>query len=142
MPKSKKGCVILTRVAPEDLGQCREIVQSRKQSMSSFAREALLAHVANIVKKRVDGIEGIYATTFKAGVNRICGLLYRIAKHSLATYLFLDRMDHALMQECLATSVKMIRNTLQIDEEEIPEAMSEEIRGVRNEISSKEVVPA
>lgn len=142
MPKIKKACVILTRVAPEDMGQCREILQSRRQSMSSFAREALLAHVANIIRKKVDGFEGIYATTLKASVNRICGLLYKIAKHTLATYLFLEKMDRQLMAECLATSVKMIGKTLHVDKEIVPEAMSEQIRGVRNEISSEKIVPA
>lgn len=149
MPKPKKDCVILTRLAPEDMIHCRTIALSRRQSMSSYAREALLAYEAIIAREKIDGLEGAYVqqfkvgiNVFKSGVNRICGFLYKIAKYSLATFLFLDRMDPELMKECLATSVKMIGRNAHIDEEVVPEAMSRQIRGVGNEISSEKVVPA
>lgn len=150
MPKTKKDCVILTRVPLEDMGQCREIALSRRQSISSLAREALSAHLANIMKGKIDILEGPYAQQLKtgvkqlkSGVDRICGFLYKIAKYSLATFLFLERMDPELMKGCLETAVKMIGKGVQTEEDEevIPQAMSLKIRGNVSEISSEQVVP-
>jgi hypothetical protein len=91
-------------------------------------RNRIESEYAQQLRASTDEITGV----IKAGVNRICGLLAKVAVTALASNSFLAKLEGTddLMKECTGAAAKKVHDGLSAEEKDVAKAMSKKVEGV------------
>lgn len=133
---------VRTRLTTEDLARFKLIAESRRLGDAELAREMIVDALDRRDQEIRNRIESEYAQqlrasteeitgTIKAGVNRICALLAKVAVAAVASNTFLARLEETedLMKECKDTAAKRIQADLTAGELKVAEAMTKRVGG-------------
>lgn len=131
---------VRTWIAAEDLVKFKDIARARGLKDTELAREMILQGLDNLEADQRNRMESIYAQqlrastdeitgTIKAGVNRICGLMAKVAVTALASNKFLSRLEDTddMMKECTGAAAKQVHDGLSADEQAVARAMSKKV---------------
>jgi len=133
---------VRTRLTTEDLARFKIIAESRRLGDAELAREMIVEALDRGDQQIRNRIESEYAQqlrssteeitgTIKAGVNRICGLMAKVAVTALASNRFLSRLEDTedLMKECTGAAAKQVHAGLTAEEKDVAKAMSKKVEG-------------
>lgn len=133
---------VRTRLTTEDLARFKLIAESRGVTDADLARGMIVEALDRADQQIRNRIESEYAQqlrasteeiteVIKAGVNRICGLMAKVAVTALASNRFLSRLEDTedLMKECTGAAAKQVHAGLTAEEKEVAKAMSKKVEG-------------
>jgi hypothetical protein len=138
MPQVKRAYPgeVRTRLTTDDLTRFRLLAKSKKMGDAELAREMIVDALDRADQGIRNRIESEYAQqlrvsteeitdVIKAGVNRICAMLAKVAVASLASNKFLERLENTevMMQECTSAAAKQVRDGLTAEEKTVVDAM-------------------
>ncbi|MBU6454360.1 MAG: hypothetical protein KGS72_21510 [Cyanobacteria bacterium REEB67] len=133
---------VRTWISADDLVKFKEVARARGIKDTELAREMILAGLDALDAEQRDRLESVYAqqlkastdeitNVIKAGVNRICALLAKVAVAALASNKFLARLEDTedLMNECKGAAAKTIHADLTEGELRVAEGMRKKVGG-------------
>ena len=133
---------VRTRLTTEDLARFKLIADSRKLGDAELARQMIVEALDRNEQGIRNKIESEYSqqlrasteeitVVIKAGVNRICGLLAKVAVTALASNSFLARLEDTddLMKQCTGAAAKKVHDGLSEEEKDVAKAMSKKVEG-------------
>ncbi len=133
---------VRTRLTTDDLTRFRMLAKSKKMGDAELAREMIVDALDRADQGIRNRIESEYAQqlrvstgeitdVIKAGVNRICAMLAKVAVATLASNRFLARLENteAMMQECMSAAAKQVRDGLTEEEKSVVDAMKKKAAG-------------
>lgn len=133
---------VRTRLTTDDLARFKLIAASKKLGDAELARQMIVEALDRGDQGVRNRIESEYAQqlrvsteeitgTIKAGVNRICGLLAKVAVTALASNKFLARLEDtdALMKDCTGAAAKQVRDGLTEEEAAVMQGMKKKVDG-------------
>lgn len=90
-------------------------------------RNRIESEYAQQLRVSTEEITGV----IKAGVNRICAMLAKVAVASLASNKFLARLEDtdAIMKDCMGAAAQQVRSGLTEGEEAVMQAMKKKTSG-------------
>lgn len=128
---------VRTRLTTEDLGRFKLIAESRRMGEAALAREMIVEALDRADQGMRNRIESEYAQqlrvsteeitgVIKAGVNRICAMLAKVAVATLASNKYLARLEDTeeLMKDCIGAAAKQVHGGLTEEERAIAQAMA------------------
>jgi len=131
---------VRTWIAAEDLVKFKDIARARGLKDTELAREMILQGLDTLEADQRNRLESLYAqqlrtstdeinATIKAGVNRICGLMAKVAVTALASNKFLSRLEDTedMMKECTGAAAKQVHDGLNADEQAVARAMTKKV---------------
>lgn len=131
---------VRTWIAAEDLVKFKDIARARGLKDTELAREMILQGLDTLEADQRNRLESVYAqqlrtssdeinATIKAGVNRICGLMAKVAVTALASNKFLSRLEDTedMMKECTGAAAKQVHDGLNADEQAVARAMTKKV---------------
>lgn len=131
---------VRTWIAAEDLVKFKDIARARGLKDTELAREMILQGLDTLEADQRNRLESVYAqqlrtstdeinSTIKAGVNRICGLMAKVAVTALASNKFLSRLEDTedMMKECTGAAAKQVHDGLNADEQAVARAMTKKV---------------
>jgi len=131
---------VRTWIAAEDLVKFKDIARARGIKDTELAREMILQGLDSLEADRRNQMESVYAQqlrastdeitgTIKAGVNRICGLMAKVAVTALASNKFLSRLEDTedMRKECTGAATKQVHDCLSADEQAVARAMGKKL---------------
>ncbi|MBA4026942.1 MAG: hypothetical protein C0473_01735 [Cyanobacteria bacterium DS3.002] len=131
---------VRTWIAAEDLVKFKDIARARGLKDTELAREMILQGLDTLEADQRNRLESIYAqqlrtstdeinATIKAGVNRICGLMAKVAVTALASNKFLSRLEDTedMMKECTGAAAKQVHDGLNAEEQAVARAMTKKV---------------
>ena len=131
---------VRTWIAAEDLVKFKDIARARGLKDTELAREMILQGLDTLEADQRNRLESIYAqqlrtstdeinATIKAGVNRICGLMAKVAVPGLASNKFLSRLEDTedMMKECTGAAAKQVHDGLNAEEQAVARAMTKKV---------------
>ncbi|MBA4073438.1 MAG: hypothetical protein C0508_00270 [Cyanobacteria bacterium PR.023] len=145
MPQAKRAYPgeVRTRLTTDDLKRFKLLAEAKKLGDAELARQMIVEALDRGDQGIRNRIESEYAQqlrasteeitgTIKAGVNRICGLLAKVAVTALASNKFLARLEDtdALMKDCTGAAAQQVRDGLTDDEAAAMQGMKKKVEGV------------
>ncbi len=131
---------VRTWIAAEDLVKFKDIARARGLKDTELAREMILQGLDTLEADQRNRLESVYAqqlrtstdeinATIKAGVNRICGLMAKVAVTALASNKFLSRLEDTedMMKECTGAAAKQVHDGLNAEEQAVARAMAKKV---------------
>lgn len=131
---------VRTRLTTEDLARFKILAESKRTTDADLARGMIVEALDRADQKIRNRIESEYAQqlrvsteeitgTIKAGVNRICGLLAKVAVATLASNKFLAKLEDTddIMKDCMGAASKLVHAGLTEGEKEVMQAMSKKV---------------
>ncbi len=131
---------VRTWIAAEDLVKFKDIARARGLKDTELAREMILQGLDTLEADQRNRLESVYAqqlrtssdeinATIKAGVNRICGLMAKVAVTALASNKFLSRLEDTedMMKECTGAAAKQVHDGLNAEEQAVARAMTKKV---------------
>ena len=131
---------VRTWIAAEDLVKFKDIARARGLKDTELAREMILQGLNTLEADQRNRLESVYAqqlrtstdeinATIKAGVNRICGLMAKVAVTALASNKFLSRLEDTedMMKECTGAAAKQVHDGLNAEEQAVARAMTKKV---------------
>ena len=131
---------VRTWIAAEDLVKFKDIARARGLKDTELAREMILQGLDTLEADQRNRLESIYAqqlrtstdeinATIKAGVNRICGLMAKVAVTALASNKFLSRLEDTedMVKECTGAAAKQVHDGLNAEEQAVARAMTKKV---------------
>lgn len=133
---------VRTWISADDLVKFKSIAKARGIKDTELAREMILQGLDVLEADQRNRMESLYAqqlkastdeitATIKAGVNRICGLLAKVAVTALASNKFLARLEDTddMMKECTGAAAKQVHDGLSAEEQAVARAMTRRTTG-------------
>lgn len=144
MPQVKRAYPgeVRTRLTTDDLKRFKLLAEAKKLGDAELAREMIVEALDRGDQKIRNRIESEYAQQLrvsteeitgvvKAGVNRICAMLAKVAVATLASNKFLARLEDTddIMQDCMGAAAKQVRSGLTEAEEAVMQGMKKKVGG-------------
>ena len=131
---------VRTWIAADDLVKFKDIARARGLKDTELAREMILQGLDTLEADQRNRVESVYAqqlrtstdeinATIKVGVNRICGLMAKVAVTALASNKFLSRLEDTedMMKECTGAAAKQVHDGLSGEEQAVARAMAKKV---------------
>lgn len=128
---------VRTRLTTEDLKRFKLLAEARRLGDAELAREMIVEALDRGDQGMRNRIESEYSQqlrastaeitgVIKAGVNRICAMLAKVAVATLASNKYLARLEDTeeLMKDCMGAAAKQVHAGLTEEEKAVAQAMS------------------
>lgn len=144
MPPAKRAYPgeVRTRLTTDDLKRFKLLAEAKKLGDAELARQMIvecLDRGDQVIRNRIESeyAQQLRVSTeeitgvIKAGVNRICAMLAKVAVASLASNKFLARLEDtdAIMKDCMGAAAQQVRSGLTEGEEAVMQAMKKKTSG-------------
>jgi hypothetical protein len=129
--KRFRGDQIVTTLTSSDYVRFSQVCQSRQISLSTLAREAIVAYLDRMQSAETEEVEAEYVRTMKSCTNRICAMISKVAIDTRAIFRFLGDLEDEgpdRMLECRAAAARQISQALTASERAVAESMSAVIK--------------